>query len=70
MIRSARGHISSAYDGCRIFWQATFHNAQWQELSMGTSLDFVAAVQEGATFVRVGQAILGPRIKIEAVCLF
>lgn len=36
--------------------------AQWRELSMGTSLDFVAAVQEGATFVRVGQAILGPRI--------
>jgi len=35
--------------------------AHWQELSMGTSLDFVAAVQEGATYVRVGQAILGPR---------
>jgi PLP dependent protein len=35
--------------------------AGWQELSMGTSLDFIPAVQEGATFVRVGQAILGPR---------
>jgi hypothetical protein len=33
----------------------------WRELSMGTSSDFIAAVQEGATFVRVGQAILGPR---------
>ena len=33
----------------------------WRELSMGTSADFIAAVQEGATFVRVGQAILGPR---------
>ena len=33
----------------------------WIELSMGTSVDFVAAVEEGATFVRVGQAILGPR---------
>jgi pyridoxal phosphate enzyme (YggS family) len=33
----------------------------WQELSMGTSADYPVAVQEGATFVRVGQAILGPR---------
>ncbi|MEW6094136.1 MAG: YggS family pyridoxal phosphate-dependent enzyme [Chloroflexota bacterium] len=33
----------------------------WRELSMGTSADFVAAVEEGATFVRIGQAILGPR---------
>lgn len=33
----------------------------FRELSMGTSLDFVPAVQEGATFVRIGQAILGPR---------
>jgi hypothetical protein len=40
-----------------------FPQSQWKELSMGTSLDFVAAVQEGATFVRVGQAILGPRNK-------
>jgi pyridoxal phosphate enzyme (YggS family) len=36
-------------------------SADWTELSMGTSVDFVAAVEEGATFVRVGQAILGPR---------
>jgi hypothetical protein len=35
--------------------------ADWRELSMGTSADFLAAVQEGATYVRVGQAILGPR---------
>ncbi len=28
---------------------------------MGTSADFEAAIQEGATLVRVGQAILGPR---------
>lgn len=36
---------------------------QLQELSMGTSLDFEAAVEEGATMVRIGQAILGPRPK-------
>ena len=33
----------------------------WQELSMGTSADYTAAVQEGATYVRIGQAILGLR---------
>jgi len=40
-----------------------FPQAEWSELSMGTSVDFVAAVQEGATYVRIGQAILGPRSK-------
>jgi len=33
----------------------------WSELSMGTSSDFETAVQEGATFIRVGTAIMGPR---------
>jgi pyridoxal phosphate enzyme (YggS family) len=33
----------------------------WNELSMGMSGDFEVAIQEGATWVRVGQAILGPR---------
>jgi len=36
-------------------------NFKWTELSMGTSADYIIAVEEGATFVRVGQAILGPR---------
>jgi pyridoxal phosphate enzyme (YggS family) len=35
--------------------------ATWSELSMGTSGDFAIAIEEGATIVRVGQAILGPR---------
>jgi len=30
-------------------------------LSMGTSIDYVCAVEEGATLVRVGTAIVGPR---------
>ena len=34
---------------------------KWTELSMGTSADYAVAVEEGATLVRVGQAILGPR---------
>ncbi|MDQ4126031.1 MAG: YggS family pyridoxal phosphate-dependent enzyme [Actinomycetota bacterium] len=31
------------------------------ELSMGMSADFEAAIEEGATIVRVGEAIFGPR---------
>jgi pyridoxal phosphate enzyme (YggS family) len=34
---------------------------EWRELSMGTSADYLIAIEEGATLVRVGQAILGPR---------
>ena len=35
----------------------------WKELSMGTSNDYSIAVEEGATLVRVGSAILGSRPK-------
>ncbi len=38
-----------------------FPQACWDELSMGTSVDYPVAVQEGATIVRIGTAILGPR---------
>ncbi len=34
---------------------------QLSHLSMGTSEDFLVAVEEGATYVRIGRAILGPR---------
>ncbi len=33
----------------------------WEELSMGMSADYEIAIQEGATIVRIGQAILGSR---------
>lgn len=33
----------------------------WTELSMGTSSDYLVAIEEGATYVRIGQAILGSR---------
>ena len=32
-----------------------------RELSMGMSADFEVAIEEGATIVRVGTAIFGPR---------
>lgn len=34
----------------------------WLELSMGTSNDYQVAIEEGATMVRIGEAIVGPRI--------
>ncbi len=45
----------------REFLQQHFPQAEWSELSMGTSVDFIAAVEEGATYVRIGEAILGLR---------
>ncbi|HET9589230.1 MAG TPA: YggS family pyridoxal phosphate-dependent enzyme [Anaerolineales bacterium] len=38
-----------------------FPAASWRELSMGTSTDYGVAVEEGATLVRVGTAIVGAR---------
>ena len=40
---------------------AQFPKADWHELSMGTSADYAVAVEEGATLVRVGTAIVGAR---------
>jgi hypothetical protein len=49
-LRLLRGHLTSL-----------FPEADWRELSMGTSLDYAVAVEEGATLVRVGTAIVGER---------
>ena len=43
------------------FFAQRFPQAEWKELSMGMSGDFEVAIQEGATLVRVGTAILGSR---------
>jgi pyridoxal phosphate enzyme (YggS family) len=40
---------------------AQFPRTDWRELSMGTSADYEVAVEEGATLVRVGTAIVGVR---------
>ncbi|MEI7645973.1 MAG: YggS family pyridoxal phosphate-dependent enzyme [Chloroflexales bacterium] len=39
--------------------------ARWDELSMGMTDDFEAAITEGATIVRVGRAIFGDRLDHE-----
>ncbi len=49
-LRLLRDHLASA-----------FPQADWRELSMGTSADYPVAVEEGATLVRVGTAIVGVR---------
>jgi PLP dependent protein len=49
-LRSLRDHLASQ-----------FPQADWHELSMGTSADYPVAVEEGATLVRVGTAIVGTR---------
>ena len=43
------------------YFETQVKGVEWRELSMGTSMDFEVAIEEGATFVRIGQAILGAR---------
>ncbi len=43
------------------FLVSKFPHADWRDLSMGTSADYPIAVEEGATLVRVGTAIVGAR---------
>jgi pyridoxal phosphate enzyme (YggS family) len=45
----------------RDFFAARFPTQNWAELSMGMSGDYQVAIEEGATIVRIGTAILGPR---------
>jgi pyridoxal phosphate enzyme (YggS family) len=38
-----------------------FPGVEWRHLSMGMTDDFEVAIEEGATLIRVGRAIFGPR---------
>lgn len=40
---------------------ARYPDLDWRHLSMGMTGDFEVAVEEGATLVRLGQALFGPR---------
>jgi pyridoxal phosphate enzyme (YggS family) len=40
---------------------ADFPDAAWTSLSMGMTDDYPVAIEEGATLVRIGRAIFGPR---------
>jgi hypothetical protein len=41
--------------------QERFPSVSWHHLSMGMTYDFEVAVEEGATMVRIGRGIFGPR---------
>ena len=43
------------------FLRDNIPGVEWDELSMGMSEDYQVAIEEGATWVRIGQAIFGPR---------
>ena len=36
-------------------------DASWDELSIGTSFDYEVAIEEGATMIRLGTSLFGPR---------
>jgi len=38
-----------------------FNSVDWRHLSMGMTNDFEVAIEEGATMIRVGRGIFGPR---------
>jgi PLP dependent protein len=54
-------HFFQRLRGLRERLASQFPQADWRELSMGTSADYPVAVEEGATLVRVGTAIVGAR---------
>ncbi|GIX06893.1 MAG: YggS family pyridoxal phosphate enzyme [Candidatus Poribacteria bacterium] len=57
-IRSAFRRLRELAEAVR---QANYPNVQMRHLSMGMSNDYEIAVEEGATMVRLGTAIFGPR---------
>jgi pyridoxal phosphate enzyme (YggS family) len=42
-------------------FRVQFPRAEWKHLSMGMTDDFEVAIEEGATMVRIGRALFGPR---------
>lgn len=54
--------VFAALRGLRDALAADFPGAQWDALSMGMTDDYPVAIEEGATLVRIGRAIFGPRL--------
>jgi len=59
-IEGARPYFRKLY-ALKEFLTREISAEYFKELSMGTSADYTVAIQEGSTYVRIGQAILGPR---------
>lgn len=58
MVRPVFRRLRELRDELRRRWPAL----AWPHLSMGMTDDFEVAIEEGATMVRLGRAIFGPRI--------
>ena len=58
---SARPYFRRLSELARSLSHRDLRRVRMDELSMGMSNDYETAVEEGATFVRVGTAIFGPR---------
>lgn len=60
-----RNYFKEAFQLRERIYKALFYgsarDSEFQHLSMGTSHDYVQAIEEGATFVRLGSCLLGPR---------
>ena len=54
-------HLTLGGQGLQDFIKGAVDPANFDTLSMGMSGDFEVAIEEGATLVRVGQAIFGAR---------
>jgi uncharacterized pyridoxal phosphate-containing UPF0001 family protein len=53
--------VFSALRKLRDMLTIQFPELDWHHLSMGMTDDFEVAIEEGATMVRIGRAIFGPR---------
>jgi hypothetical protein len=53
--------MKALFDELKVETQGKFENIELKELSMGMSGDYMVAIEEGATMVRIGSAIFGKR---------
>ena len=58
-VRKEFKHLKSIFDSLKQDYFA--EQPQFKEISMGMSEDFPVAIEEGATLIRVGSKIFGPR---------
>lgn len=61
LAESARPYFQRLSELARSLLRTDLRRVRMDELSMGMSNDYEAAVEEGATFVRIGTAIFGAR---------
>lgn len=63
VIPNPDGDVRASFRRTRQLFEALAPQAgaHWDTLSMGMSADYVAAIEEGATMVRIGTAVFGPR---------